>query len=417
MSIAIIAQRSLQLAGVSLLALSAATSAATAGGFDIQQQSTVFMGSASAGSAAGGSIGSMFWNPAAAGQFSGLNTESSYILVMPSGDVHVTSPTPFDRDSGEIGIDAMTSSSYGTYQLSKDAWVGIAINAPFGLATKPDNVGYAGSVLGVTTKLLTVNANPVLAYRIAPGVTIGAGIQIEWARGKLQFDEFGGGTGIAQFKGTDWAVGATAGILWEPHQGTSIGLGYRSGLSHDFDGHLKQPIVGGADAVGSIDLPDLVTLSLRQEITPRARLLGTVQWENWSEFDKLTLRSPGLAPLGGKLDIPANWDDGWAFSIGGEYDYSPTLTLRSGIEYELSPADAPEKRFPNIPDNNRLWLSVGASYKYTEAMTIDVAYSHIFVQDGSFTRDAVSPFAVDQTVSGTIEGDCDLFSVGLRTHW
>lgn len=242
-------KRLVQATSISLLALGAAAPSAMAGGFDIQQQSTVFMGMSSAGNAAGGSIGSMFWNPAAAGAYSGLNTESSYILVLPSGEVTGTSPTPFDRNSGEIGIDALTSSSYGTYQFAKDLWLGMAINAPFGVATKPDNTSYAGSVLGQTTKLTTVNANPTIAYRIAPGITIGAGIQIEWARAKLRFDEVGGGFGNAQFKGDDWAFGATAGIMLEPARGTTIGLGYRSRLSHDFDGDLDQPIVGRASAI------------------------------------------------------------------------------------------------------------------------------------------------------------------------
>ncbi|MBA2124625.1 aromatic hydrocarbon degradation protein [Hyphomicrobium methylovorum] len=407
-----------QLVGASVIALSAAAPSAMAGGFDIQQQSTVFMGSSSAGNAAGGSIGSMFWNPAATAQYSGLNTESSYILVLPSGDVHVNSPTVFGRDSGEIGIDAVTSSSYGTYQFSKDLWLGMAINAPFGLATKPSDTTYAGSVLGQTTKLTTVNANPTIAYRIAPGITIGAGIQIEWARAKLRFDEVGGGFGNAQFKGDDWAFGATAGIMLEPARGTTIGLGYRSRMSHDFDGNLDQPIVGRASAVGSIDLPDIVTLSLRQEITPTMRLLGSVQWSNWSRFEQLTLTSPGLAPIGGALVVPANWNDGWMFAIGGEYDYSPFLTLRTGVSYEISPADSPEKRMTNIPDADRVWLSVGASYQWSDSITVDVAYSHIFVADESFSRSPASPFAIDQgPITGTIEGSADLLSVGLRTRW
>ena len=176
----------------SLAALAAATSPASAGGFDIHEQSTVFLGSASAGSAAGGSLGSMFWNPAATAQFPGLNSESSYTLVLPYADIDINSPPGCGSgSSGNIGIDATTSASYGAYQVSKDIWLGIAINSPFGLATKPDNTSYPGSYLGVTSKLLTMNANPTIAYRIAPGITIGAGVQIEWAQGKLQFRDLG----------------------------------------------------------------------------------------------------------------------------------------------------------------------------------------------------------------------------------
>jgi hypothetical protein len=49
-------------------------------------------------------------------------------------------------------------------------------------------------------------------------------------------------------------------------------------------------------------------------------------------------------------------------------------------------------------------------------MTFDVAYSHIFVQDGAFERGAVLDPSV--VVSGTIENaSADLISGGMRTHW
>jgi long-chain fatty acid transport protein len=408
--------RRLRAAGAAAAALIVAAGPAFAGGFDIHEQSTVFLGSAMAGAAAGGSLGTMYWNPAGAGQFSGLNTESSYILVLPNGDIHVTSvgggPISPSSNSGNIGIDAVTSSTYGTYRLSNDFWVGIAINSPFGLATKPENTQYAGSYLGVTSKLLTINANPMFAYRIAPGITVGAGVQMEWARGKLQFRT--SSADIAQFKGDDWAFGATAGIMIEPAAGTSIGLGWRSSLSHDLDGHFRAPpLLGGTDAVGTVDLPDIVTLSVRQEINPRTRLLGTVQWENWSEFKQLKLTGD-FTPLGNSIATPANWDDSWYFSVGGEYDYTPALTLRTGVGYEMSPVNDPTQRLVQIPDNDRVYLSIGASYKWSDATTIDVGYSHIFIRDGDFDRD--TPLGVN--VTGYVDdASVDMFSVGFRKTW
>jgi long-chain fatty acid transport protein len=406
----------LRLVGVTTAALVAATSTASAGGFDIHEQSTVFLGSAMAGAAAGGSLGSMYWNPAAAGQFSGLNSESSYILVLPNGDVHVSSfgGAPISSDSGDIGIDAVTTSTYGSYQVSKDFWVGIAINTPFGLATKPENTNYAGSILGLTTKLLTVNANPMFSYRVAPGIMIGAGVQMEWARGKLQFRT--SPTDIAQFKGDDWAFGATAGITIEPSAGTTIGLGYRSQLTHELDGHFKTDFagVGDVDAVGTIDLPDIVTLSLRQEMASNMRLLGTVQWENWSRFKQVSVTGDfGL--LGNSITTPANWNDSWFFSVGGEYDYSPVLTLRTGVGYEISPVDDPTKRFTAFPDNDRVYLSIGASYKYSEWTTFDVGYEHLFVKDGDFARSP--PGLPAPVLTGSIESSVDLIAVGMRTRW
>jgi long-chain fatty acid transport protein len=387
---------------------------AYAGGFALSEQSTVATGSANAGAAAGGFLGSMYWNSAATAALPGTNTESSYYLVLPNADAHVTNSLVGPGSSGNVGIDSYTGSSYGSYQVSKDLWLGMAINSPFGLATKPENTAYPGNILGLTSKLTAIDANPTFAYRLAPGVTIGAGVQIMWAQAKLQFNEVPGASAVARFGGTDWTAGGTAGIMLEPMRGTSIGLGYRSQMDLNLDGSFAQPLAPGVhfNGVGTVKLPDIVTLSARQEIAPNARLLGTVQWTNWSRFQSLDLVTQGVP--GGKASIPTDWSDGWYFSLGGEYDYSHALTLRGGVAYELSPEDSAEKRLTIVPDNNRVWLTAGASYKWSETVTLDVAYAHIFVQDGAFDRNAA---ITDLPVSGTIDASCDLLSVGTRIVW
>ena len=401
---------------LALLAACAFPNLASAGGFAVREQSTVFLGSAFAGSAAGGSLSSMFWNSAATAQLPGLNTESSYTLVLPYAEDHVTSgaASPFGPDSGNIGIDAVTGASYASYQLSRDVWLGLALNSPFGLATQANNQQYAGAQLGIATKLITMNANPTIAYRIAPGITVGAGVQIEWAQGKLSFATGAPFGPPSAFRGTDFAFGATAGIMIQPSANTSIGLGYRSRLTHDLDGHFASPVaIGGyADADAEINLPDVVTLSFRHEMSRDMRLLGTVEWSNWSRFSNLTVNTSTI--FGPQLTLPANWNDGWFFSLGGEYDYSPLITLRTGVAYEISPVDDPTKRFTTIPDNDRVWLNLGASYKYSDSTTFDVAYSHIFVRDGDFARLA-PPFG--PIITGTSEASVDLISVGMRTRW
>lgn len=404
--------------GAAAAVLAGTASTATAGGFTVREQSTVFLGSAFAGSAAGGSLGSMYWNPAATAQFPGLNSKSSYTLILPQADVTVThlgAPAPGgadttglpNRESGDIGIDAVASASYGAYQVTPDIWVGVALNSPFGLATKPENFNYLGSPLGTTSKLLTINANPTIAYRIAPGVTVGAGVQIEWGRGKLRFAD--GTPNGAEFKGDDFAFGATAGIMIEPAAGTTIGVGWRSSLTHDLEGDLSIPALALIDVptTAELNLPDIVTVSLRQQVSSNMRLLGTFEWTNWSRFDRVTLSSIPNA-------LEANWSDGWFFSAGAEYDYSPTLTLRAGGAYEISPIDSAEKRLTTIPDNDRVWLNVGASYKYSDATTLDMAYSHIFIEDGDFDRTNLTGSVRQQ---GTVDASVDLFSVGMRTRW
>jgi long-chain fatty acid transport protein len=117
-------------------------------------------------------------------------------------------------------------------------------------------------------------------------------------------------------------------VLFETAPGTSIGLGYRSQFSHDLNDDIR--FLGGANQGGAgaeLNLPDILTLSIRQAIAPNMRLLGTIEWPNWSRFHELQLTCtvPAIPA------ISANWSDGWFFSLGGEYDLNPGKTLRAGV--------------------------------------------------------------------------------------
>lgn len=421
------------LATTAVTAYGYAIGSAEAGGFAIREQSAQFQGSSFAGNAAGGGLSSMYWNPAALGQAGwGLNSESHFSVIFGQSEntvetyttdgtpplglapntTYPASALPFVDNSGDIADAALVGSSYYSYRLS-DRWtIGMSLNSGFGLATKPNNLEYLGAELGRTTKLFTMNAAPTLAFKIAPGITVGAGVQVQYARAKLALAT-GAPIGLpSTYKDADdVAVGGTAGILIEPAAGTSIGLGYRSQLSHELDG--KFSFMGGPSQRGvkaDLDLPDIVTLSLRQAIAPNMRLLGTVEWSNWSRFKKLELENSG-API--PIDIEANWSDGWFFALGGEYDYMPGWTVRAGVAYEISPVDDATKRFTSIPDADRWWLSLGATVQLTQNMSADFAYSHIFIENGDFDRTSLA----GNHITGYSESQVDIFSVSLKTKW
>lgn len=428
--------RTVLLLSTAAMVATAVTSSAEAGGFALREQSASSQGASFAGNATGWDLSSMFWNSAAVTAKNGLNTESHYSLILPEAEVTVTSftapPGPIagaigaaPPNSGDIAPFAIVPSSYGSYQVggpSGNLFVGIGINSAFGLTTKPENIEYQGSVLGRTSKLFSMNANPTLGYRIAPGISIGVGAQVQYSEGTFKF-----ATGIPQnpssfFKGDDWAFGATAGILIEPAAGTAIGLGWRSQLSHELDGRFASNGFGLSTASQvELNLPDIVTLSVRQSVTPSMRVMGTVEWSNWSRFKELRVVSKetditvlGFVTPGDTIgNIEANWSDGWFFSLGGEYDYSQSITLRAGAAYELSPVDSPEKRIVGIPDSDRIWLSIGATYRYSESMSFDLAHTHIFLEDAEFERTTLSGIPM----SGTVEASTDIISASMKTRW
>jgi long-chain fatty acid transport protein len=417
---------------VAVLALVASASSAFAGGFAIREQSAESQGASFAGNAAGNGLSVMYWNPAGAANKTGpgIHNEANFSVIVPRATVTVDSisgpaagPTAafFAQapNSSEIGHEAIVPASYASYQISPNMFVGVGINSGFGLATEPKTENYDGAILGRRSQLFTTGATPTLAYVVSPMLTIGVGAQINYAKGRFKF-----ATGVPQspstsFEGDDIAFGATAGIMLTPASGTKIGLGWRSRLTHNLEGDFSRP---GVPALGvtaqnykgtaEVKLPDIVTLSLRQELSANTRLMGTVEWSNWSRFDELRVKSQtaGIADV----VIDAKWTNSTFFSVGGEYDYSKKLTMRAGLAYEYSPINEPKKRLIGVPDSNRIWASFGGTFALTDATSVDLAYTHVFLQDSTFER---SNTTGSLTLKGTIEASTDIVSLGVKTKF
>src|SRR5262245_3706666 len=155
-----------------LCVLPALAPTANAGGFGVREQSTTFLGSAFAGSAAGGDLSSMYWNPAATAAVPGCSTASSYSLILGSSDetarggIFATGVSPalpgLSPTSTDVASDVLVPSSYAACQLSEKLFAGVALNSPFGLLTKPEDTTWAGSPFAITSKLFTANVNPNL---------------------------------------------------------------------------------------------------------------------------------------------------------------------------------------------------------------------------------------------------------------
>ena len=88
------------------------------------------------------------------------------------------------------------------------------------------------------TELVTLNFNPTIAVRIAPGITIGAGAQIQTAEGIVRFATGAPAGPTTAVVGNGWGFGATAGVMIEATPNTRIGVGYRSQMDQDIDGHI-----------------------------------------------------------------------------------------------------------------------------------------------------------------------------------
>ncbi len=369
------------LGAVSGAALLAATTFAHAGAFGIREQSATALGLSFAGAASGsGGLSSTYWNPATVTMAPGFQMELHVSAIAVSGEIErITSPTAAFGNSGELGQVAPIASTYTSFQVNDRLFIGLSTSTPFGLVTDP-RFDYAGALYGRSSKVLSLNANAFVGFKVTDWLSVAGGPVIQLfdirLKGAVAASPL---SNSAILDGDNVGFGYTAGVTLTPFAGTRIGLGYRSFIQHELNGSLQPGIPGVEIPIkANVNLPELVTFGISQAITPDFTLHGGVEFTNWSRLTQPAVVSKINDTV--LTSIPFNYDDGWYFSLGGEYKYNDQWTFRAGVAYEMSPIDT-QIRSPRLPDNDRLQVSLGAGYKLNEKMSFDVSYAHIFIRD------------------------------------
>lgn len=417
------------LSGGSVLALIAATATAHAGAFGLREQSAAGQGLSFAGAAAGGAgLGSMFWNPATITMNPGIQTSTSLNFIGPYAKFTADPASgAFYRGStsGDLGQDAVTAASYGSWQINDRFWLGYQLTAPFGLVTKPDRT-FRGRPYGDTTRVVSIEAAPTLGYRVNDMLSLGASVRV--MSFKVKYGSAAPSTvvpaanwGVAYLEGDSTGYGFSLGATLTPMAGTEIGLGYRSMVKQEISGNFNSAL-GVVPFKADAYLPEQVTLGVRQAVGQQLTLLGGVEWTNWSRLgfprviNQVTGRQLAQVPT-----LPLDYKDGWFFSIGAEYAFTPEWTARAGLGYEVSPIDDNVRNL-RLPDNDRIWASLGVSYKWSDRIAFDVGYTHIFPQN---TTVAIAPgnptfnpaLAAFGPLVGKVDAHVDIISVAWRFRW
>ena len=266
----------------------------------------------------------------------------------------------------------------------------------------------------------TLNITPTVAYKFNDAFSVAAGVSYMSlnARYTGAIPVVSAGPTVANpttwpvlgMDGSGSAWGFTLGATFKPTTSTEIGLGYRSRMDVDLNGDFQ---AGGAYSAlatpvkASLPLPQSVNLGIKQIINPQWTILAGLEWTNWSVLKSPTVINKNTGGVHGAFPtgIPFNYQDGWYASLGAEYNWSPNLTLRGGLGYEWSPVKDSE-RSVRLPDNDRLWTSLGLGYKLNDQLNLDFGYTHIFPKS---TKVTINSANANYKLSGNVGFDA-LFS-------
>ena len=420
------------------LAVSLANNAQGAG-FYLQEQEARGIGRANAGSAAvADDPSTVFWNPAGMTHLDSAAADISAVLLLP--EIHFSdrgttattpgsggAPVPVTGGNGgnPFGPSPVPNVHVAYPLLDKQLWIGLGVTAPFGL--KPEyNDSWFGRYESTETSLQVINVGPAVAYKVNNMLSIGGGIDIQYSDAKLKSripDPLnpGGPTAAtdARFRadGDAFAVGFNAGVTVTPAEGTRLGLHYRSAVTHELEGDvtiggLTGPLAGAngrSSMKADLKLPDIVGFGIAQKVTPELTLLGQVNYFNWSRYEAVRFRFDDGSP---DLVSTQNYKDSWSFAIGAEYQLNDKWTVRGGFQYDQTPSSDATWFSSRVADADRYYVAVGATYRFSDMLSVDVGYAHAFMDQARIDRTDTffggTPVASSVTTRGKSEGGFDI---------
>lgn len=424
---------------IAIMLASALTGAgpAVAGGFYLQEQSPKEIGRAfSGGAAAADDPSTIFFNPAGMTELEGVQISTGgTLLFIDSAQADQGSSRTVAGQAGTVPIGGGDGgnpfhrvvpipSFYASARIGDSPlWIGLGVSAPFGLKLAYDS-DFFGRYDSVDSEFKTYNIQPSAALKLSDAFAMGGGIDVQYAKVDLTnaLPNLSSSDPDGQYRvsGDDISIGWNLGILAKMGK-VRFGLHYRSRIKHQLTGSQNLSGLLGAltagngtqDVVAPVPLPDIVTASAAMTVMPGTRLMATGRYYNWSLFQRLEIIPENGAPLRKEL----RYKDSWSIALGAEHDFSDRLTLRAGAMFDKTPTN-PDYLSTRVPDGDRTWATMGATYDLTDHLSINLSYAHVFIEEQLMNRtDSFFGGAVDVTTLSRTTGNVDMLATSFTARF
>jgi long-chain fatty acid transport protein len=228
--------------------------------------------------------------------------------------------------------------------------------SPYGLGLEwPVSTAFGGPVYG---KMTYLTANPVVAWRPIPTLSIAAGLTANFADIELRqaaFAVFPGSLNV--LKGDDSDFGFNLGLMWRPSDKHSFGVSYRSPTTQNFTGTSTTSGTGFFDGTAAASarfpFPRHVVAGYSFRPTSEWNLEFNIDWTQWD-----SLKTVSVVQAAGNVPVPFNWRSSCFYEFGATRKFDGGWRVSGGYIY--SENSVPSANFsPLVPDSDRHIFSVG----------------------------------------------------------
>ena len=432
---------------------------AQASAFQLKENSVKAQGRAMAGSAsAKGDASVVVNNPAVMSTFEQKAVQADVSAIDLSfefsGGGTAAAGTPLARpltggDGGDAGgLAAVPAMSFvlpldGAFDRLT---LGAMVSAPFGLKTDYDK-DWVGRYHALESDVKIIDLT--LAASVALSDRFSAGLGLIYSRADVTLSnavDFGSAIcrvnvaacvtpnpvaapfgpqkndGFAEIHGTDNSIGWLVGLNFRPTDNLSLGYSHRSELDYELRGTATFDKPANVSALlgvaipnqyvttgGGADLttPSIDTFSATWQATDRLALMAETSKTDWHSLKEIRIEFDSAQPDSVE---DYSWGDSWFYAVGGEYKFSDTFTARAGVARDDSPVSLPH-RTPRMPDQDRMWYSLGLTWNATPNLEVSASYVKIDLVD---TPEVNILSSSGSRLVGEYDGAADIYGISAQ---
>jgi long-chain fatty acid transport protein len=359
---------------------------ARAGGFALFEEGARSMGFAGAFTAQSNDPSAIFHNAAGIAFLKGRQLNAGGAILWPRTDFVGGDPFPGAGVVERTEYHNMFPPAvFYSHQFSERLVLGAGLTRPFSVTNRwNEPEAFSGRYIAQRFQVSAYSLNPTVAYRLADRLAIGAGLDVRVSKMEMRHrypgllpttNEVVDAASVRADARRDFAFGFDVGLLGRLTENLSLGVQYRSGVTHDYEGDAEFSLLptgspaldaAVADVIPAGTVPFQSSIRFPSTINVGAAYVwgdwtfaGDVDFWQWSKFKQIAFDFEGREDL--REVVSLDYADSAQIRLGAERRLGTTWAVRGGYFRDDSPAPAASLS-PLLFDADRNGFTLGGSW-------------------------------------------------------